>query len=194
MPPLLEPGMPDFDECARACYRGFIHEQRDAGAAVQPSMLHRVDAALEALRKSGLFHHDIVLAPHKGQPMPTPTVVQRILVGNPGITYKYLGLRTFAHPWSGEGLPPARALLELNETLTARTAKLLAAGQGYGRAGPHEYNLTLVNLLLPEHARGGALRNKLGARLGGPQSEQEDMHAHQCSQLMTIHQTDSFIV
>ena len=73
---------------------------RDGSREAFGALTRRVRHALEALRHSGLFHHDTVLAPHRGVATPSPTTVERILVGEPGITYKYLGLRTFAYPWS----------------------------------------------------------------------------------------------
>ena len=44
----------------------------------------------------GLFLHDVV---RPGGKKCTRTVVSRTLVGEPGSTYKYLGLRLFSHPW-----------------------------------------------------------------------------------------------
>jgi hypothetical protein len=65
-------------------------------------------------------------------------------VGIPGITYKYLGLRIFAHPWSGmtEQLPSdlktaLSRIGEFNNTLQERAAAL--GGQ------KNEFNLTLIN-------------------------------------------------
>jgi mRNA N6-methyladenine demethylase len=51
---------------------------------------------LELLRDAGYYQYDIVMA--GGQKL-SRTFVQRTLVGEPGMTYKYLGLRLFAHAW-----------------------------------------------------------------------------------------------
>ena len=178
IPAMLEPGMPHYDECLRKCYRGLVLEEASAADGLSTTIINRVGAALEALRGRGFFHHDVVLAPQRGKQVPTPTVVRRILVGDPGITYKYLGLRTFAHPWSGDGCSREMGVLQqLNEELTARTRRLLSRGEGAGSDGRCDFNLTLINLLMPEEARGGALRNKTGVRLGGQAEQAVSWHA-----------------
>ena len=58
------------------------------------------------------------------------TRVTRCLIGVPGITYFYLGLRMFAHPWSGKGASAAcKAMGELSSELGARL-RYPAAGGG----------------------------------------------------------------
>ena len=72
----------------------------------------------------------------------------------------------------GGGRPAARrALRALNDALVAHTERLNGASKA-PVAGSCRYNLSLVNLLLPDDARGGALRNRAGARLGGAAAEQ----------------------
>jgi alpha-ketoglutarate-dependent dioxygenase FTO len=88
---ILEPGMRHFDECLSQCYRGFVH-QPAALAELEPRMI----AALESLKAQHYFHYDVVFG---GGIRLGRTFVRRILVGVPGITYKYLGLRIFAHPY-----------------------------------------------------------------------------------------------
>jgi len=46
-----------------------------------------------------LFHPDIVSAGKSESRAWSKTFVSRTLVGEPGTTYKYLGLRIFSHPW-----------------------------------------------------------------------------------------------
>uniref|UniRef100_A0A6U0QSA6 Alpha-ketoglutarate-dependent dioxygenase FTO n=1 Tax=Prasinoderma coloniale TaxID=156133 RepID=A0A6U0QSA6_9VIRI len=89
----------------------------------------------------------------------TKTSVTRMLIGEAGITYKYLGLRLFAHPWSGEALAGAgvgaegaealRTIGELNAWLSRRAAEhcveLRGEGGGGGRA---DFNLTLINRMV----------------------------------------------
>ena len=160
-PALLEPGMQHYEEVMQRCFKGFVKQPADA---LPPGLDRRVIQALERLKEARLFHHDVVT---NGGIRLGATVVRRILVGEPGITYKYLGLRTFAHPWRGEGARKELApMLELNELMTTSTRKLLAKGHGVGHAGSCAYNLSLVNLLEPSDARGGALRNRAGEKLG----------------------------
>ena len=134
-PPLLEPGDRLFDEVAAQCYRGFVCQRATSSNALPSSLTDRVAASLERLRAQRLFRHDIVLAPQRGVSVPTPTVVSRILVGEPGVTYKYLGLRTFAYPWVEEagGPPGAGALRALNDALVAHTERLNGASSGSKR-------------------------------------------------------------
>ncbi len=99
---LLEPGMRHFDECLSQCYRGFVH-QPAALTELEPRMI----AALESLKAQHYFHYDVVFG---GGIRLGRTFVRRILVGVPGITYKYLGLRIFAHPYALQSNLP-RAML-----------------------------------------------------------------------------------
>ncbi|KAG5193084.1 FTO catalytic domain-containing protein [Tribonema minus] len=59
-----------------------------------------VREAFSKVHEAGLFLYDIVQA---GGKRLSSTFVTRTLVGEAGITYKYLGLRIFAHPWCGGG-------------------------------------------------------------------------------------------
>jgi alpha-ketoglutarate-dependent dioxygenase FTO len=71
------------------------------------------------------------------------TFVKRTLVGDPGITYKYLGLRLFAHAWSGPGvLPVIRSVGDMNKEMINRTKQY----KNHGNCG---YNLTLINYMEP---------------------------------------------
>eukprot|EP00966_Prymnesium_polylepis_P220409 5098461-Prymnesium_polylepis.1 len=58
LPPMLEPGMPSFDECFGKCYRGLVLEASDSGTGLPATLTSRVTAALETLRREGYFHHD----------------------------------------------------------------------------------------------------------------------------------------
>lgn len=83
----------DFDSCQRECYRGFIYENpKDI-----PRSIHDAYSSLfNDMNDSGLFLYDVV---QPGGKKLSLTSVTRTLVGNPGSTYKYLGLRLFSHPW-----------------------------------------------------------------------------------------------
>eukprot|EP00980_Cylindrotheca_fusiformis_P028043 scaffold22577_cov122-Cylindrotheca_fusiformis.AAC.22 len=71
------------------------------------------------------------------------TFVKRTLVGDPGITYKYLGLRLFAHPWSGPGsLPMMKSIKEINKWMVEMT-------KTYPNHGSCAYNMTLINYMPP---------------------------------------------
>uniref|UniRef100_A0A670YPN4 Alpha-ketoglutarate-dependent dioxygenase FTO n=1 Tax=Pseudonaja textilis TaxID=8673 RepID=A0A670YPN4_PSETE len=65
-----------------------------------PQDLHEeVQEAFFTLRKHVCFFQDLVRI--KGKGFVTP--VSRILIGNPGCTYKYLNTRLFSVPWPTEG-------------------------------------------------------------------------------------------
>jgi alpha-ketoglutarate-dependent dioxygenase FTO len=163
--PLLTPGMPHYERCLQSCFRGFVH-QSPASPGIR-AMVPAVTRALEALKGRGYFTHDVVLG---GGLKLAATFVRRILVGEPGITYKYLGLRIFAFPWGeGSSIPEVPVLRRLNEAFVQETRQLVGQGRGTPGLRPPgrgDYNLILVNLMEGTDPRGGALRNAAGVRLG----------------------------
>ncbi|RHY56488.1 hypothetical protein DYB30_005538 [Aphanomyces astaci] len=137
----LTPSHPDFHDILTRSYVGFVHEP----AAAQPREFHAgMRAAFEHLRDKGYFQYDVVMAGGKHL---SRTFVRRTLVGNFGITYKYLGLRIFAHAWD---IPSSAAvfrnLYALNQAIVARTKASASP------APPScEYNLTLINYMEPDN-------------------------------------------
>lgn len=82
-----------FDKCLHKCYRGLSWE--DPGSL--PNSLHRsFTTAFDELNESGLFLYDVI---QPGGQRLSLTMVTRTLIGEPGSTYRYLGLRLFSHPW-----------------------------------------------------------------------------------------------
>mmetsp|Transcript_13136 Transcript_13136/g.28393 ORF Transcript_13136/g.28393 Transcript_13136/m.28393 type:complete len:598 (-) Transcript_13136:37-1830(-) len=82
-----------FRECMKKSFSGFHYDVRDS----LPSSLHReFDSSFAGMEQGGLFLYDTV---QPGKRRLTRTSVTRTLVGDPGSTYKYLGLRLFSHPW-----------------------------------------------------------------------------------------------
>jgi alpha-ketoglutarate-dependent dioxygenase FTO len=101
------------------------------------------------------------------------TYVTRCLVGDPGTTYKYLGLRMFAHPWTNTTTHHAASahsaldtIAELNQTLTRRSnlklQQLTATRRGRCTTGNnirHDierlesseagFDITLINKMTP---------------------------------------------
>ena len=77
------------------------------------------------------------------------TFVTRCLVGEPGITYKYLGLRMFAYPWDGsDAIPSFAAIGQLNQALSKRSTILLDKLKKK-EVGSCAFNLTLINRCFP---------------------------------------------
>ncbi|XP_053126948.1 alpha-ketoglutarate-dependent dioxygenase FTO isoform X5 [Hemicordylus capensis] len=97
-----------------------------------PQEVHTaVEEAFLTLLKCGCFFQDLVRI--KGKDFVTP--VSRILIGNPGCTYKYLNTRLFTVPWPVESYEinysrpeisrACKALIKLNEYLHRETVQAL---------------------------------------------------------------------
>ena len=79
------------------------------------------------------------------------TRVTRCVIGEPGITYKYLGLRMFAYPWRGDSATePLLTLRKLSRKLTKRAEK-----NGGADAARSEFNIVLLNRMAPEDEEEG---------------------------------------
>jgi len=134
-----------FQEQVHRHYQGFVHIPAEQ---VTPSNFHQIaKAAFERLRDANYYQYDIVKA---GGKHASRTFVKRTLVGEPGITYKYLGLRLFAHAWSGPGVQPVmKAIGDLNQYMIQMTKQ-------YANHGTCDYNLTLINFMEPSsHSKVG---------------------------------------
>ncbi|KAM4614500.1 alpha-ketoglutarate-dependent dioxygenase FTO [Discoglossus pictus] len=91
--PYLTPKDGDFYQLWRSKYSKLILKE----ASDVPSELHQeVQKAFSTLLNQGCLFQDLVRL--KGKDLLTP--VSRILIGQPGCTYKYLNTRLFAVPWS----------------------------------------------------------------------------------------------
>ena len=163
---MLRPGDDEYEPCVRRAYAGFhvdppetlARETHDAAAG-----------AFESMRALGLFHRDVLAAGN----VVSPTFVRRVLVGE-RMTYPYQKLRIFAHSWheqdisaqarssgvsSGPDLSPLRVVRELNETLKARSARVLKQTRVTTRDdemmsrhasrhdGSCDFNVALINLM-----------------------------------------------
>lgn len=90
-----------------------------------------VQESFLTLREHNCFFQDLVRI--KGKDFLTP--VSRILIGNPGCTYKYLNTRLFTVPWPTEGYDikycspqihdACKALMRLNDYLHIEAVKAL---------------------------------------------------------------------
>jgi hypothetical protein len=70
-----------------------------------------------------LFYPDIVSAGKADSRAWSKTFVSRTLVGDPGTTYKYLGLRIFAHPWSVDDVETVEKEKRLRALLAGETGE-----------------------------------------------------------------------
>ncbi len=93
-PNFLTPSNGDkFKSCVQECYQGFAYEKP---AAIPSTMHEAFSSSFDTLNDTGLFLYDVV---QPGGKKLSLTFVTRTLIGDPGSTYKYLGLRLFSHPW-----------------------------------------------------------------------------------------------
>jgi hypothetical protein len=125
----------------------------------------KIRNALCTMQDAGFFRTDVTQPFGLGTKC-AKTYVTRCLLGEAGTTYKYLGLRMFAHPWDGSAekesindkhsgmniFEAVTTVSDLNETLTHRSSHHLSEldkkrrGRGAeptkGRAG---FDVTLIN-------------------------------------------------
>eukprot|EP00956_Cyclotella_meneghiniana_P032235 scaffold87685_cov34-Cyclotella_meneghiniana.AAC.1 len=162
----LTPQSQAFEDCLDTSYKGFCYDPPEE----LPKQLHQqYEASFRGM--NDLFLYDTI---QPGKKRLTRTSVTRTLVGEPGSTYKYLGLRLFSHPWvdvdvdgnatdaknpgstlSNIGYPALQsaALIEMgrvNQFLRKRSNELLEEHVSpntvpVGLVGSADYNLTLVN-------------------------------------------------
>jgi alpha-ketoglutarate-dependent dioxygenase FTO len=108
-------------------------------------------SALETLDSQGVYQFDMTQPAGLGTKL-ARTFVTRCLVGDPGITYKYLGLRMFAYPWTEKEVGATESLVQigtLNRMLVDKTKSLLD-GLEKDTVGSCDYNLTLINRCFPD--------------------------------------------
>lgn len=121
-----------FKQALETSYEGFCVDD----PMVMKDFHQRVEAALLAMEGAGFFRVDVTQPFGLGTKC-AKTYVTRCLVGEPGTTYKYLGLRMFSHSWrtrpslssSSVSMIQQEALQtigDLNTMLTQRTKKHLS--------------------------------------------------------------------
>ena len=132
-----------FAEVMKHCYDGF---HVDPVSQFSAEFHARFQRSLEALSEAGCYLFDYT-QPAGLNTKVTRTYVTRCLVGIPGITYKYLGLRMFSYPWTPGETGCTSEMVEigrLSDALSERTGQILQASQKQ-QHGSHRYNLTLIN-------------------------------------------------
>mmetsp|Transcript_2131 Transcript_2131/g.3059 ORF Transcript_2131/g.3059 Transcript_2131/m.3059 type:complete len:523 (+) Transcript_2131:140-1708(+) len=160
----LTPRCSDFKGCLATSYQRFCWEEPQD---LEETMHESFDKCFKDLE--GMYLYDSVQA---GGQRVSQTFVRRCLIGNPGSTYKYLGLRLFSHPWSlhsehdnvkmeqveslvelGYSTRHAEALTQmghLNKILMEKTEKQLDVHvPAETLRGSSDYSLTLVNRMEP---------------------------------------------
>ncbi|XP_025958014.1 alpha-ketoglutarate-dependent dioxygenase FTO isoform X6 [Dromaius novaehollandiae] len=126
--PYMTPEDAGFHQLWKTKYSKLIFRKSDT----VPEELHQVvQEGFLTLRKHDCFFQDLVRI--KGKDFVTP--VSRILIGNPGCTYKYLNTRLFTVPWPTEGYEikycspqihdACKALIKLNDYLHIEAVQAL---------------------------------------------------------------------
>ncbi|NWR90842.1 FTO dioxygenase, partial [Furnarius figulus] len=126
--PYMTPAHADFHQLWKTKYSKLVFRKSDT----VPEELHQtVQKGFLTLREHDCFFQDLVRI--KGKDFLTP--VSRILIGNPGCTYKYLNTRLFTVPWPTEGYDikycspeihdACKALIRLNDYLHIEAVKAL---------------------------------------------------------------------
>ncbi|KAL2300334.1 hypothetical protein Nmel_012305, partial [Mimus melanotis] len=134
--PYLTPSDADFHQLWKTKYSKLIFRKSDT----VPEELHQmVQESFLTLREHNCFFQDLVRI--KGKDFLTP--VSRILIGDPGCTYKYLNTRLFTVPWPTEGYDikycspqihdACKALMRLNDYLHIEAVRALQ-GQNLSEA------------------------------------------------------------
>ena len=132
-----------FEEVMAASYSQF---KVDEPVQFSPSFHERFQRSLKGLEGLGYYQYDFTQPAGLGTKV-AQTMVTRCLVGEPGITYKYLGLRMFGFSWRSGDVGAVKELVAIghcNSELQKRTAELLTPESGSCR-----YNLTLINSCAP---------------------------------------------
>lgn len=136
-----------FDELIQTSYPGFVAEDC---ADYPDSFSSSYKRALQDLDDAGFYQFDLTQPAGLGTKI-AKTYVTRCLVGAPGMTYKYLGLRMFAHPWTNGEVGATEATVtigRLNEQMIRRSQELNEAS-GKAEYGSSSFNLTLINRCFP---------------------------------------------
>jgi len=133
----------EYEQLIKTSYEGFCVDE----ASMFPLKFHdEFKNVFECLETDQVFLYDVTQPRGLGTPC-ARTFVKRTLLGIPGITYKYLGLRMFAIPWTES----YRTMEKLNRKLVERTKMHLStsASSNNEPKGSCEYNLTLINRMEP---------------------------------------------
>ncbi len=136
----------NFKEVIDVCYRGFVTQPP---SSFSDRFHDNFRKAMEGLETEGCYQFDLTQPLGLGTKV-AKTFVSRCLVGEPGCTYKYLGLRMFSFPWQGQFASENMvAIGKLNQDLIKHTRKLLRES-GREQYGSCDYNLTLINRCFPD--------------------------------------------
>jgi hypothetical protein len=146
---LISKSDPEFNSIVDTSYKGFcVDTPADFPSS---SFSQEFKSALQELDTLHYYQFDFTQPAGLGTKV-ARTFVTRCLVGDPGITYKYLGLRMFSYPWTSNTLGSNSATVaigKLNQELIQRS-RCLNDQSGKSEYGSCNFNLTLINRCFPE--------------------------------------------
>jgi len=155
----MTPRDSNFANVMQCCYPDFVISTPDQFGS---SFHERFRAAMQGLEEvDHAYQFDLTQPAGLGTKL-AKTFVSRCLVGEPGISYKYLGLRMFAHPWrEGEcgATPNFIEIGRLNDEMVLHTKQLLQQS-GKAQVGSCSYNLTLINRCFPSSCESIRLKDE----------------------------------
>lgn len=109
-----------FEEALRGPYEGFVVDEAEtllssSATAHKDCSIEEntIQSSLESMKQDGFFRTDVTQPFGLGTKC-AKTYVTRCLVGNPGTTYKYLGLRMFSHPWTIDAVDTSTSNFQAN--------------------------------------------------------------------------------
>ena len=128
----------NFKNVMQTSYEGFKVDEPDVFSSEESSFSFH--DTFQTVLTSLDYDFDVIQPLGLGTPLAI-TKVKRILCGEEGTTYKYLGLRMFSVPFSdGKYL---KKLQKCNSRLTLRTQELMEGAE------VNPYNIVLINQCLP---------------------------------------------
>lgn len=133
----------DFNNIMSTSYKGFVTEDE---SSFDVEFHQSFQNALEGLELLGNYQFDITQPGGLGTKT-AKTYVTRCLVGDAGITYKYLGIRMFSIPWEKESIGSSEYSIKIGELnkILINHSKGLLDDMNRSQTGSCEYNLTLIN-------------------------------------------------
>ena len=131
-----------YNSVLASAYQGFKHSPTDTFST---SFHDKFERAMVGLEAEGKYQYDVTQPAGLGTKT-AMTYVTRCVVGEPGTTYKYLGLRMFSIPWTPGSVGSSEHSVEirrLNQEMINRSGVLLA--ESNEASGSCQFNLTLIN-------------------------------------------------
>eukprot|EP00752_Nemacystus_decipiens_P001669 g1621.t1 len=173
----LEQSDPQFQEVVSKCYAGFRVEGPETFAAKVHSEARR---AFDGLEEGGIFRADVTQPFGLGTKCAV-TYVTRTLAGEPGTTYKYLGLRMFSHPWTEQSEPGSHSSSSSSSIRSSSRKGSIQDGGGGIRSALRrvrilndhlrERSLRLLEARRAVQQEEGARRGESGGGGGGDEEE-----------------------